>query len=63
MIERTNQPTKRLNMYAIGDSVILKSAGVSKPHKITNIREDGYYELCNDKGRLVFTAEKCHEVE
>ena len=54
---------KRLQMYKVGDMVIPKGCGVSKTYKITKIREDGYYELCNEKGRLVFTAAKCHEVE
>ena len=60
---RINEPTKRLHMYKIGDMVIPKGYGVSKPHKITKISADGYYELSNEKGRLIFTASKCHEVE
>lgn len=63
MTKRTNHPTKRLKMHSVGDTVTLKGAGVSKPYKVTKIRDDGYYELCNERGRLVFTASKCHEVE
>lgn len=60
-MKRINKPTPRLSMYSIGDEIHLKD--YSKPFVIANIREDGYYDLANQKGKIVITAAKCHEVK
>jgi hypothetical protein len=60
---RVNEPKKRLNNFAVGDKIKLKGHEFPRPFTIGAIREDGYFELYNDKGRLVVTAAGCHEVE
>lgn len=56
-------PKNRLKMYDKGQVVILVGTETSQKLTITSIREDGLYELTNEKGRLVITAAACHEVK
>ena len=58
-----NEPKKRLKMYDVGSQVQLLGVETNKPLTVQSIREDGYYELINDKGRLVVTASPGHEVK
>ena len=60
---RVNEPKKRLKNFAVGDKIKLKGHEFPRPFTIGAIRDDGYFELYNDKGRLVVTAAACHEVE
>lgn len=61
MIKRTNKPTRRLYMYSVGQVVKLKD--YAKHFVVAKIREDGYYDLANEKGRIVITASSGHEVK
>lgn len=61
MKTRTNNPTRRLYMYSVGQEVMLKD--YAKPFVVANIREDGYYELANAKGKIIITASSGHEVK
>jgi peptidase E len=58
-----NEPKKRLKMYDVGSQVQLLGVETNKPLTVKSIRADGYYELINDKGRLVVTASPGHEVK
>ena len=51
-------PKLRLSSYNLGSEVTISGTC----YIVTAIREDGYYELSNKKGRLILTAAPCHEV-
>ena len=51
-------PKLRLSMYDIGSEVKIDEQQLI----VTAIREDGFYELSNKKGRLVMTVSPGHEV-
>lgn len=52
-------PKVRLSMYDIGSEVKIDAQNFI----VTAIREDGFYELSNKKGRLVMTVSPGHEVK